>query len=132
MNDMNTVGFTGPLPEDIAIRIDPARVTIGGGVTFGCVQVGTISTSMIPQLANPATSAASRCAALSFSNAALSCVLNVECRRSLPGCTNVGSLVFCCGAHHRAAGRRLVSERVAYHPLLPLLSHTSSSNSRCL
>ncbi len=66
MNDMNTVGFTGPLPEDIAIRIDPARVTIGGGVTFGCVQVGTISTSMIPQPENPATSAASRCAAQFF------------------------------------------------------------------
>lgn len=52
MNDMNTVGFTGPLPEDIAIRVDPGRVTIGGGVTFGCVQVGRISTFMTSQPVN--------------------------------------------------------------------------------
>ncbi len=41
-NDINTVGFSGPLPDERTVRVDPHRVTIGGGATFGDVQVPLI------------------------------------------------------------------------------------------
>jgi hypothetical protein len=36
---MNTVGFTGILNDEIAVFVNPSRVTLGNGVTFGCVMV---------------------------------------------------------------------------------------------
>lgn len=39
MNDMNTVGFTGPLSKERTVLVGPDRITLGGGRSFGCVQV---------------------------------------------------------------------------------------------
>ena len=36
---MNTVGFTGILNDEIAVFVNPSRVTLGSGVSFGCVMV---------------------------------------------------------------------------------------------
>ena len=39
MNDMNTVGFTGPLDKGRTVLVGPGRVTVCGGRSYGCVQV---------------------------------------------------------------------------------------------
>lgn len=54
VNDMNTVGFTGILNDDIAVFVNPSRVTLGSGVSFGCVMVRSwllLSTAAMQQAA---------------------------------------------------------------------------------
>ncbi len=48
MNDMNTVGFTGPLDKGRTVLVGPDRVTVCGGRSYGCVQVMSLPSMLLP------------------------------------------------------------------------------------